>query len=502
MARPYVDIPDYPEPGQARAFADRDREISKLYNAIVNAGNALRAGNKAVRHRHVVHGYMGVGKSSVIFEALAMIRGESTRTAPRAPVDPQRWIVIRVSGKNAPSMDALADVLAAKVKEEDAPQAPNPLLSLLEGTVQEAREAIPSATIPSTIFHRLFSREKDLYAGVKAALRATVDAIERVKEWQGGVRTKELSLATSNEANTQTSADASASLEAQENIPTAEAKAGLKLAASYLRKRGNAVSTREDFQQRSRVDAGMIVEFLNKFFDTTRAAQLPTILVIDDLDEVTSATGPSFEDRAKILFNILAPLRELAPTCLIFGLREEYKHEDILRGIEATPITPMPREVAGDLLEVWGKAQAPALSPEELGEFKKIKDIFLEKFDPKDRVLIPLRFLRFAKWLNNGDSVFDEIHSEASLLSSYFEQHFGPEISESAVRLARAMPSDHIPHCAAARPLDPAPYSITGQERHALERAGILRPAMAGDPHDNRIVIDPMVAYLRVAIGA
>ncbi|MCU0655425.1 MAG: AAA family ATPase [Polyangiaceae bacterium] len=500
MARPYIDIPDFPEPGQPRAFTDRDREIQKIYNAVASAGNALRQGRQATTHRHVVHGYMGVGKSSILFEVLAMIRGESTRQPPQELLDPQRWIILRVSGKNAPSVDALADVLIDKVKDEGKPAASNPIFDLLEETTRVAREVVPTATVPSGIFHRLFpTREKDLYKQVKAALSAVVAAIEVVKDYHGGVRGKEAMLTSSSEVDARTEVDGTAELGGEAARWDLSTRAGAKLAASYLRKQGKAASARESIQQSSRIDTEMLVEFLNKFFEVTRAAQLPTILVIDDLDEVTSSIGPSFQDRARILNTILAPLRRLKPTCLLFGLREEYKHEDILRGMTATPISPMPRNTATDLLEVWGKAQIPPLSGKELDDFKMVGEVLLEKFEPTEPVLIPLRFLRLVGWLNNGTEDFENT-SESSLLRSYIEQNFGPEICESVERLARIMPSEHINHCASARPLDPDPYQISEQERHSLERAGLLRPAMAGDPHDRRIVLDPMVAYLRVAI--
>ncbi len=36
-------------------------------------------------------------------------------------------------------------------------------------------------------------------------------------------------------------------------------------------------------------------------------------------------------------------------------------------------------------------------------------------------------------------------------------------------------------------------------EMRALGKAGLLRPAVAGDPEDKRIVVDPLIAYLRAA---
>jgi hypothetical protein len=66
-------------------------------------------------------------------------------------------------------------------------------------------------------------------------------------------------------------------------------------------------------------------------------------------------------------------------------------------------------------------------------------------------------------------------------------------------RLAGAMPDEDIGLCAEAVPLDPEPCAITTRERRALVSAGLLRPAMAGDPEDTRVVIDPLIAYLSAA---
>jgi hypothetical protein len=62
------------------------------------------------------------------------------------------------------------------------------------------------------------------------------------------------------------------------------------------------------------------------------------------------------------------------------------------------------------------------------------------------------------------------------------------------------MPDEDIDPCAAAEPLDPGPYDLTDRERRALRKTGLFRQALAGDPADNRIVLDPLFAYLAAAL--
>src|SRR5690348_13716249 len=75
---PWIVIPKFAEPGQPHAFANREQQLAQLYKMVVSAGNAVRRPRRggAVRLRAVVTGYMGVGKSALILQALGMIRSE------------------------------------------------------------------------------------------------------------------------------------------------------------------------------------------------------------------------------------------------------------------------------------------------------------------------------------------------------------------------------------------------------------------------------------------
>src|SRR5580692_4941154 len=108
FASTWLDIPQIAEPGQAHAFADREAELSQLYLGLVSAGNAVRGGETGVRRRFVVLGPKGVGKSALVLQTLGMLRDElGVKDGQRLalppdlpePLDRQRWIILRLSGK-------------------------------------------------------------------------------------------------------------------------------------------------------------------------------------------------------------------------------------------------------------------------------------------------------------------------------------------------------------------------------------------------------------------
>src|SRR5580700_7747818 len=108
FAPTWINIPSFAEPGQPHAFADREQELAQLYLGLVSAGNAVRESETGVRYRVVVGGPKGVGKSALVQQALGMLRDEVGVTPGQRlalppdlpePVDRQRWIILRLSGK-------------------------------------------------------------------------------------------------------------------------------------------------------------------------------------------------------------------------------------------------------------------------------------------------------------------------------------------------------------------------------------------------------------------
>jgi hypothetical protein len=418
------------------------------------------------------------------------------------PLDRQRWIILRVSGKHVSNVNALGDALQRAVAEEpetSEPQRREPLLPLLADLYNQA-EGAASQALDLPIFHRLLRvRELDLYRRVRSSLQAVAYALEYVQRWQGSRQSEKLEQSTSaqNTANIEEQIVSQLKMMAGGVPSLPESDIALKIAASIIRKTGasSALSTQVDRQWW--VSAQLVVEALNVFFDAATKAQLPTLLVLDDLDEVTSAMGPSIEERARALSWILGPFTELKPTCLLISLRQEYMHEDISRQFHQTHVPPMTRDSAAIAIERWGEFQNPPLTSEQVRWLQELGDRVLQPFKRTDPVVVPFNFLQLTASLANGSAVAEE--SNEQLLLRYFQEKYLPANVRQFERLASVMPDDDVMKCAVSSPVEAAPYALSESDRKDLEQAGLLRPAMAGDPKDTRIVIDPLCAYLRMA---
>jgi hypothetical protein len=224
---PWLPIPSYAQPGQLHAFVDREEELARLYTGMVNAGNAVREGKTGASRTFAVIGTKGVGKSTLILQALGMIRdtvveGSASRS-PRGlpePLDRDRWLILWLSGKNVASVEGIPDAIRRD------------MLSFLDDVREEVDRKI-SAVLTLPLIDRLFrTREAADFARVRSAMTIFTETIRYVRLFQGSTETLKLERVT----QTSTSQEAAASLEAQlkgqglEPV-TAEGKAGLKAAA-------------------------------------------------------------------------------------------------------------------------------------------------------------------------------------------------------------------------------------------------------------------------------
>src|SRR4029079_18220392 len=96
-------------------------------------------------------------------------------------------------------------------------------------------------------------------------------------------------------------------------------------------------------EQEVTVNADLATDALNGLFAATTAAGIPTVLFLDDFDELASGAGPSHAQRAKVLMEVLGVFNQLAPTCLILAIRQEYAHEDLFRQFRRVYVPPMTR---------------------------------------------------------------------------------------------------------------------------------------------------------------
>jgi hypothetical protein len=246
------------------------------------------------------------------------------------------------------------------------------------------------------------------------------------------------------------------------------------------------------------VSADLATEALNTLFDTTERAGMPTVLVLDDFDEFASNVGPSHAARSKVLASVLGTFNQLRPSCFILGVREEYMHEDVFRQFTTHHIPPLTHAAGLEALDAWAKVQRPPLTVEQMRAFREFGDRFLQRFAPDARVVVPYRFLQMVSWIGNDG--LDHGNSDEERILYYLRSTYNGEIYRAAQRLARLMPEADIEPAAEAVPLRPEPYAdMSPYEQRALLRAGLFRPAIADDPEEKTIVIDPLIAYLRAS---
>lgn len=490
----WIDIPAYAVPGQVHAFADREQELAQLYKGIVAAGNRVRTSDERVRQKYVVWGPKGVGKSAVILQALGMIRDETNvaegqrLTLPPElpePIDRERWLILMASGKRVTNVDAIVDSLQRSI------------LDVLDDVRGAAEDALPD-TLALPMVHRLFrTREAKLYAEVRSALLTLTSTVKYVRYFLGAIQTDKL------DKKTETTKDIAASIEATFKAmgaePTGtEAKAGMRLASQYLVKilATNATSV----ERRRSVDVEWVTDALNELFEATHKARIPTLLVLDDFDEFASSVGPSHLERAKVLESVLSSFSRLSPTCLIIGLRSEYMHEDIDRQYKSlVPVRPMTKAAGIDALDAWIRVQKPSLSAEDRAALLDLGRRLLARFGDLDASVNPFRFLQLIAWLANNRGISDK--SARDLIVDYMSNRFTLGVTAHAQQIALGMPEPDLLYSAAGEPVDPSPYAIERTAQLTLSQLGLMRPAVAGDPSDPRIVLDPLIAYLRAAMA-
>lgn len=467
---PWINIPMIADTGEELAFVQRREELAVLYRGMVEAGNSLRAGRLGVHRKFVVHGYLGVGKSALVLQALRMIREPMSADGIAAdlglppPEDPERWLILRVSGKHVFGLDGMVDSLRRNVLDDETAQPvvdelhPESRLALYAEVHQQVASAVPDVLQLSPLHRLLRTRESQLYEQLRADLRELAKAIDHI---------------TYQVATAETSESGAAASEGRE--------------AAH--------------ERRERDEAHILVEVLNRFFRTASAAGLPTLLILDDFDDIAVASGASAERRARMLSSLLSEFTQLAPTCMVLTLRSEYMNDSVLRQYRRIYLPPLNRTDARIILGIWAQAQHPPLDAETTQRLQELGDRFLKSFDVEEPVVVPFRFLQLVTWLANNLLIYQlQDADEEKMLLRYFGSKYPLHAVRALRHVVELMPPEHIAACANASPLEGAPYAaLTPHERVALERSSLLRPAVASDPTDPRLVLDPLCAFLRAA---
>jgi hypothetical protein len=349
-------------------------------------------------------------------------------------------------------------------------------------------------------YHHLFRRrEKQLFSEVQSALVAFSLMVDFVRAWQGSKLKESIERTGQQEVSTEIDAFLKGQLAAHGVRPeSAEGKAALEISGRYIRKRSALTKASATMEREVVISADLVTEALNAFFETTERAGIPTILVLDDFDEFASNVGPSHAERSRVLASVLGTFNQLRPNCLIIGVREEYMHVDVFRQFKLHHVPPLTRASGRDALDAWAGVQGPPLGVEATRAYREFGDRFLQRFGDDARVVVPFRFLQMVEWI--GNHALAEPGSDEDKILSYLQSAYNGEVVRAVQRIAKLMPETDMHLSAEAVPVDPEPYEeLKLSDRRALTRAGLLRPAMAGDPDDLQLVIDPLVAYFRAA---
>ena len=492
---PFLPIPRFPQIGQPFAFADREDQLAEIYGAVVDAGNALIDGQPHVPARLAVTGYKGVGKSSIVLSALGLLRDPTSAvpgrgvglSALREPKESHRWLILRVSGKHVRGIEGLPDDLHRSV------------LTVLQDATRDAEQAA-AGVLQLSFFHRLFrTRERGQFEEVRAALTALALTVDFVRAWRGAKLSEKLDEGRRADSATEIKVFLENQLKLKGTSPeSVEGKAALGLSASFIAKWSQALESKRSVEHEVTVNADLATEALNGLFAATRAARIPTIFVLDDFDELASGAGPAHAERAKVLMEVLGVFNQLAPTCLVIAIRQEYLHEDLLRQFRAVYLSPMTRAAAGEMLDAWTATQTVEWNASMRAELRAVGDLFVGGFGEDAPVVLPDSFLPLVTWAARNRRP-DE--AAQALLRRYLRTRYDGETVRAAESLARRLTADDIDLSAETIPIDPSPYTMRSTERLALEKSGLLRPAMAWVDTDTRIILDPLIAYLGKALA-
>lgn len=467
MGFPWLNIPMFADVDEPQVFVGRREELAVLYRGLVQAGNAVRDGRFGVHRKFAVHGYMGVGKSALILETLRMLRearsaGDELPAELPLPEDPERWLILRISGKHVTGLDGLVASLRWTMAENDsaddgADGSVYPRLALFEHMHRQAEKLTRHALHLSPIHHLLRTREARLYENVRSDLRALAATLEQIVQ----------------RAHEHGRTDTTAASEAGDgSVPPAQLE-----------------------------EAHVLVSALNHFFRGAMAAGLPTLLILDDFDDLAFTAGSSLTRRARTLNTLLNELSQLSPTCLVLSLRSEFLSEPLLRQFRRIFLAPLPRSAASELLARWAAIQDPPFAPEPVARLQQLGERFLGRFAADDPVVVPFRFLQLIAWLANNYLIYNLADADdAQMLWRYFGGKYPLDAVRALRAILRVMPVEHVLPCVSASPVDAGPYgALSAHELYTLERAGLLRGAAAANPEDPRLVLDPLIGYLHVA---
>lgn len=507
-------IPKSPDKLRRNGFANRTFELAQVYGDLVRAGNALRRGDLNAFSNQVVVGWRGVGKSAVIHRALECLReGPPQGSGLEAALDPQRWIVLRFSGKYISNVEALTDAVIQDSLSEtrEDPDGPGPRTGAPEDALlgffadlEISLQPEVAQTTSTSFFDRLFRRDdQKLYDAARSSLRTVALALRLAREFPGATISRRVESA--DQRNQSAKATAAANVGAGlpgalKGFTGAEIDAAVKLSGDWATGLSTSFSNSEQLQHSVTVNARLVVNALNVFFRQMRAARLPTVLVLDDLDEIPSSDAPRPEARASVLRWMLGLLNQLRPTALVLGIRSEYDMEDVFRQYDVRQVPLFQVSHATQLVESWLDVQTLAPSPDDRIRAIALSQRLLEGRASDERIVLPFHHLAAVQRLFNTG--VDPALPCRELISRFAQAEMGQDMAQLMERVTGALPRERVEQWSRALPLSRGDLPLSPADEDALRRRGFLRPALAGAPDDDRVVLDPLFALYALASKA
>ena len=491
----YFHIPAFPQEGQRFAFVDREEQIQRLYGIVTDACNAVRAGNPA-SIKHCVEGPKGVGKSSAVVHLLRMLRDDSLIPEGFPPLDaPERWLVFRVSGKSIGSSEGLMQAMLREMRtdvEDEAALELSPIARALGTMMADAAHQVDeTAALKLRWYHRLFrTKDAQWFDIVRKELDLARQRLDTFRNYAGGTLTrneKNLVESTVRKGHGfQTVISGSLGYGGLDAV----VKADIERARTSV----GTTMVSEDLHMKVRIDATLMVDALNQLFRSTQKAKLPTILVLDDLDEVAAEAGVSYVKRAALLKHFVGPFIDLNPTVTIISLRSEYVTEDVKRAYpDRTAIPPLDCAQALDALSAWAVTNG-------LGgaDFAEVMSLGRDLLAPIERLGNAVHTWAFLDQTKRLFETRKQTGSIGARLRHGLKLTYPTPVSRAIEALADGLGDAEVRAVANLQPIDRGRLPKLGDDVLATldEEHGLFRPVAAADREDPRIVVDWLIALL------
>lgn len=501
---PWWNVPRFADTGQRRAFVNRELLLTDLVARMVSVGNALRRGDTHARERIALTGYRGVGKSAVLLHAIDMLRapsyaleGNFVKLPPTlpSPLDPERWLIVRVSGKSVGSFIELPHAI-----EKSA------FATLYDATGhlhQQGRDATQLPWFDRALLNR---RDAALYQRVRSEISKLAGVLGEVDGRLGYTRLEKDEGTRQNERSGDLKATIEGSLKGRFSDLSPDAvELGAKSVSEFLRRYSSKDVHTETIEGKTILSADLVVTAFNEFFAACREARLPTVLALDDFDEFASAAGPDPAGRARVLSRVLGAFATLSPTVLVLALREEYRDLDVDRQFMVRHVPPMSRASAREAVRAWAMAHEPTPSDMRVAELQAYSDRLLQSTSDalnmrdEDAIVTPFHHLQtlFNAANRHGPSLASTKPSK--VIEEECRLTYSPRTVRTILRVVDALSPDDVRAALEHEPIDAAHLTLSDTERRELQQHGLVTPVMAGEPEPPQTYLDPLFGMLGLA---